>query len=102
MYEAVSSPLTQSRVQVRQRFLRISTYGRKPVLTRWTVAAVISLAVVLVILFVLGRKTLHAEIAIEAAPEEVCSVPTPVMRLGTRCSFRSVARSARARRSSTE
>ena len=45
-------------------------------LTKWIVGGVVSLAVVLVILFVLGRKTFHAEITIEATPEEVWSVLT--------------------------
>ena len=45
-------------------------------LTKRIVAAVVSLAAVLVILFVFGRKTIHAEIIIEAAPEEVWSVLT--------------------------
>ena len=45
-------------------------------LTKWFAAAVVSLAVVLIILFVFGRKTFHAEIIIEAAPEEVWYVLT--------------------------
>lgn len=43
-------------------------------LTKWTVGVVVLLAVALVILFVLGRKTFHAEITIEATPEEIWSV----------------------------
>ena len=45
-------------------------------LTKWIVGGVVSLVVVLVVLFVLGRKTFHAEITIEATPEEVWSVLT--------------------------
>lgn len=43
---------------------------------KWTIAAVVLLTVALVVLFVLGRKTFHAEITIEATPEEVWSVLT--------------------------
>ena len=47
-------------------------------LMRWIVGIVVLLALALVILFLLGRKTFHAEITIDATPEEVWSVLTDV------------------------
>ena len=43
---------------------------------KWMVAATVLPALVFVTLFVLGRETFHAEITIEATPEEVWSVLT--------------------------
>lgn len=43
---------------------------------KWTVAAVTLLAPAAAVLFALGRETFHAEIIIEATPEEVWSVLT--------------------------
>ena len=43
-------------------------------LTKWIVGTVVLLVLTLVILFLLGRKTFHAEITIDAAPEQVWSV----------------------------
>ena len=43
-------------------------------LMKWIVGTVVSLALALVILFLLGRETFHAEITIDATPEEVWSV----------------------------
>ena len=43
-------------------------------LTKWIFGTVALLALTLVILFLLGRKTFHAEITIDATPEEVWSV----------------------------
>ncbi len=42
--------------------------------TKWIVGITVSLALALVVLFVLGRETFHAEITIDATPEEVWSV----------------------------
>lgn len=47
-------------------------------LMKWIVGIVVSLALALVILFLLGRKTFHAEITIDASPEEVWFVLTDV------------------------
>ena len=43
---------------------------------KWIVGTVVSLALAVVILFLLGRETFHAEITIDATPEEVWSVLT--------------------------
>ena len=43
---------------------------------KWLVAAAVLPALVFVTLFLLGRETFHAEITIEATPEEVWSVLT--------------------------
>lgn len=43
---------------------------------KWTVAATVLPVLVFVTLFLLGRETFHAEITIEATPEEVWSVLT--------------------------
>ena len=43
-------------------------------LTKWIVGTVGLLALTLIILFLLGRKTFHAEVTIDATPEEVWSV----------------------------
>ncbi len=46
--------------------------------TKWIVGTTVTLALALVILFLLGRKTFHAEITIDATPAEVWSVLTDV------------------------
>ena len=43
---------------------------------KWIMATVALLALVFAVLFALGRETFHAEITIEATPEEVWSVLT--------------------------
>jgi len=48
------------------------------VLMKWIVGIVLSLSLAFAILFLLGRKTFHAEITIDATPEEVWSVLTDV------------------------
>jgi len=45
---------------------------------KWIVGIVLSLSLAFAILFLLGRKTFHAEITIDATPEEVWSVLTDV------------------------
>ncbi len=47
-------------------------------LMKWIVGIVLSLSLAFAILFLLGRKTFHAEITIDATPEEVWSVLTDV------------------------
>ena len=71
---------------------------------KWMVAATVLPVLVFVTLFLLGRETFHAEITMEATPEEVWSVLTdaPGYAAWNPCSSRSAAISAKARRSSTE
>jgi len=45
---------------------------------KWIVGIVLSPSLAFAILFLLGRKTFHAEITIDATPEEVWSVLTDV------------------------